>query len=253
MSTSLTRLAAVAAAAVLAVGAVFWLGRPQTPSFGGPTPTPHATAAGPTSRSTAAPISSAVVPLLPPGPFDPGTYSVGSPFELNVTLRFPTDRWAVWGGVIAPQVAPFYRGSPDPPGLGLVFVDVQNVYANPCKTAEGLLDPPLGSTVDDLVTALAGQPFSDATAATDVTISGYSGKHLEYTFTYDSPDCTRLARWPSQLGDRQAIPDEHDELWILDVDGTRLVIDLFSFPNTNATDLVEARAIVEGLVIKPRP
>jgi hypothetical protein len=252
MSTSMTRLAAVAAAIVVAVGAVAWFAGSRGPSIGG-VPTPGPTVTSPAPSPTAGPGSTTAVVLQGAGPFDPGTYLIGAPFLFDVTIRFPATGWTLWGGPILSGVAPFYKISPDPPGLGLIFVEVENVYANPCNTGERLLDPPLGPTVDDLVTALANQPFTDATAATDVTISGYSGKHLEYTFTGEDPACTALARWPSQLGDRQAMAAEHDELWILDVDGRRLVIDLFSFRATSAAELAEARAIVEGLVIKPRP
>ena len=250
MNTSLSRLAAVAAAIVLAVGAAAWLGRPASPPGGTSAPTagtPVNTAPSP----TAAAVATGPIPLPGGGPFEPGTYVIGDPFEVDVTLQFPTTGWRLWNTAITSKVAPFYKISPDPPGLGLILVDVDNVYANACKTSQRLLDPPLGASVDDLVRALSSQPYTNASAATDVVISGYSGKHLEYSFTLENPSCPALARWPTQSGDRQAIPTERDELWILDVDGTRLVLDLFSFPTTDKALIEEARGIVETMIITP--
>ena len=96
-------------------------------------------------------------------------------------------------------------------------------------------------------------PSRNATASTptDVEISGFSGKHIAFSFETQGA-CVQLSRWPTDQGDRLAIPLEADELWILDVDGTRWVIDLFSFPTTTPADIAEARAIVEGLVLSPR-
>lgn len=45
---------------------------------------------------------------------------------------------------------------------------------------------------------------------------------------------------------------EHDQARILDVEGVRFVIDAFSFTMTDAADLAEMRAIVQGLRIQPR-
>ena len=250
MNTSLSRLAAVAAAVVLAVGVAAWLGRPASQPGGTSAPTVGATV-NPAPSPTAAAVATGPVPLTGAGPFEPGTYVIGDPFELDVTVRFPTAGWRVWGSAITSKVAPYYKISPDPPGLGVILSQVDNVYANACKTSERLLDPPLGPSVDDLVQALSSQPYTDATAATDVVISGYSGKHFEYSFTMDNPGCPALARWPTQSGDRQAIPTERDELWILDIDGTRLVIDLFSFPATDKALIEEARQIVGTMIIAP--
>lgn len=245
MSTNFSRLAALAAATIFAVGVAAWLGRPGSLPGGSPAMTPPVT-------SDTRPDPTAVTIATDSGVgFGPGAHVIGPPFEFDVTVTFPTSGWTVWGRSIASKVAPYYKISPDPPGLGLILGRVENVYANACKTSDRLLDPPLGTSVDDLVTALTQQPFTDATEATDVTISGYSGKHVAYTFTAGSSDCPTLARWPTQIGDRQAIASEHDEVWILDVDGRRLVIDLFSFATTSSAEVEQARRMVETMIIAP--
>jgi hypothetical protein len=188
--------------------------------------------------------------LPPTGLFSPGTYLVSDPLLVDITVRFASEGWARWNPKIWPQLVAVYQNSPDPPGLGIVIAQVENVYANACREAEGLLDPPVGPTVDDLVDALAAQPQTTSTAVTETTISGFAGKHLEIDFA-PAGTCSRLARWPSDGGNREAISGEHDELWVLDVDGERWLIDLFSFRTTDPADIAEAREIIEGLVIEP--
>ena len=79
-------------------------------------------------------------------------------------------------------------------GVGVGFVDVANVFADPCRAR--LADPPVGPTVDDLVSALADLP-GDATTAIDVVIDGFDGKQIEFTlpdYTQD-PDCVPFYLW----------------------------------------------------------
>ncbi len=59
--------------------------------------------------------------------------------------------------------------------------------------------PPVGPTVDDLATALSElAPFEVTTAPEDVTIYGYSGKHLEWTvpdIAFDRCDAGDVRSW----------------------------------------------------------
>ncbi len=59
--------------------------------------------------------------------------------------------------------------------------------------------PPVGPTVDDLATALSElAPFEVTTAPEDVTIYGYSGKHLEWTvpdIAFDGCDAGDVRSW----------------------------------------------------------
>ena len=113
------------------------------------------------------------------------------------------------------------------------------------------MDPPLGPSVDELAEGLAAQPFTDASAITDVTLSGYAGKHVEYSFEGGDGDCARLARFSNVLGTREAIINEHDEVWILDVEGQRIMIDAFWFSDVTDAELEELRGIVEAIEINP--
>ena len=44
-------------------------------------------------------------------------------------------------------------------------------------------------------------------------------------------------------------PNQHNQLWILDVDGTRLVIDAYSFPNTSPQDRAALDEILASIQI----
>jgi hypothetical protein len=99
------------------------------------------------------------------------------------------------------------------------------------------------------VTSLAGLPLIDISENTDVTLDGYRGKYLEYTKTAREAECAwgGLGNWPTNS---QADTDEYNQVWILDVDGVRLVIDAFS-SRASETVRAELRQIVESIQIKP--
>ena len=50
---------------------------------------------------------------------------------------------------------------------------------------------------------------------------------------------------------RAAENGQRQDLWILDVAGTRLVIDAATFPETSAGDRAEMQAIVDTLLVEP--
>jgi len=121
------------------------------------------------------------------------------------------------------------------------FWDVANVYADGCESS--LLVPPLGPTVDDLATVWATLPGFTATTPVDITVDGYAGKQVDFTV----PDYPTVAGAPDDGGHNAdcvggtfvlweatghgpgasfwaQAPEQQHRLWIIDVDGTRLVI-----------------------------
>ena len=88
-------------------------------------------------------------------------------------------------------------------------------------------------------------PGFDATATKDVTVDGYAGKQIEFTVPdYNEDECMRgdvrhLEGTRSGDAGPHYIaqgPDQHNQVWILDVDGTRLVILASYFPDTSPQD-----------------
>lgn len=143
------------------------------------------------------------------------------------------------------------------PVFGVGFLAVANIYADPCQWVE--VDPAIGPTVEDLAEALAAVPGLDPTAATDVTVDGFHGKHLEFTVPdYDKDECKggrfglfrdadhAAGRGPNYWAQG---PNQHHELWILDVDGTRLGMMRTYFANTSPEDRDALDAIVDSVQI----
>ena len=165
---------------------------------------------------------------------------VGSEGDVPWTVTMPAG-WenSGWGVV---------TGSPL---FGFVTAQVGNIYADPCQWESV---PPFGPTVDDLVAAWANVPGFDATATTDVTVDGYAGKQIEFTvpnFNEDQCKDGRYGIWQEAIaiGDGGPNywaqgPNQHNQVWILDVDGTRLVILASYFPDTSPQD----RAVLDQML-----
>jgi hypothetical protein len=142
--------------------------------------------------------------------------------------------------------------------MGITFWQVDEVYAHPCQWKGPRLKP--GPSVDDLATMLAGIPLREATAPIEVTLDGHEGKYLEWSVpadidftTCDADDGTNyFESWTTSDGDRyQQGPGQVDRLWILDVDGQRLVIDAMSMPGADRQDIATMMQIVESIEFQP--
>ncbi|MFI5052878.1 MAG: hypothetical protein ACHQDE_00835 [Acidimicrobiia bacterium] len=156
---------------------------------------------------------------------------------------------------------------PDPtnqpsPVLGLSVWDVGQVYRDPCHWQGQAVDP--GPGVAALVAALVAQPTRHATTPIDVTLAGHSGKYLEWsvpadikssTWTeFDACDVTEdgdhnFESWLGNgMGNRyEQVPGQVDRVWVLDVNGQRLVVDATYSPDTTQADRDQLEQIVESL------
>jgi hypothetical protein len=133
--------------------------------------------------------------------------------------------------------------NPTRDGAVVQFDNVLNIFTNGCERTP--LDPPVGPTVDDLVTAWANIPQLAPTTPVDITVDGYTGKQIEFTvpdFKCWGSGLFRFALWYGPEPNRQdwfifasnAVPtrNRHYEMLVLDVDGTRLLIAASTDPNT---------------------
>ena len=128
------------------------------------------------------------------------------------------------------------------PVFGFATAAVSAIYADPCQWVPV---EPFGPTVDDLVSAWANVPGFDANATKDVTVDGYAGKQIEFTVPdYNADECRggKYGIWqaPGAVDRAPTLwaqgPNAHSQVWILDVDGTRLVINAAYFPDTSPQD-----------------
>ncbi len=162
-------------------------------------------------------------------PIQPGNYAVASPFLVPFTFTVPSG-WS--GNIGGPNLVELNESQSD--GRSYISMEIfNNVYADPCHSEQGMLNPPLGSSVDDLVAALSKMPSVTASAISDGTIGGVASKQLTLTASnvvVDGMGCTltsdgQLPIWALPLGAINGLyPGDSQQLSILEVDGQRLVV-----------------------------
>ena len=211
---------------------------PDTAPPASPSPT-SGSAPTPSSAPTPLPLTAGLQ-----GPLDPGTYVTASPFLSRLTFSLPPGWFADVGGPYAVFLDPGISAVSDDDGL-VKFVIFDKVFADPCHPDQGLLSPQPGGSVDDLANALASLPSLAATTPTDVTVAGYHGKQLTLTAPTNVTTCSF---WQLPLGAQNTmVPGQLDRVWILDVNGQRLVIDASEVPGESAADRASVQAILDSI------
>jgi hypothetical protein len=240
-------VAAVIVVAVIIGGSL--LGRGPDVGSGRETPSESSQ---PTSTPAASPV-----PGLPNGLLQPGTYSI-RPQDITSHHVIVTVPVGWYGGGFGVNK----NDSIDPPdGAGVILWGGPfNIYEDPCRWSTSHPSSPTGPTVDDLVAALSAQPTRDATAATDVTVGGFHGKAIDLTVPADLAfdtangfsDCDEgeFRSWISPDENSFRVhqgPGQHDQLWVVDVEGTRIVVDATFYDGTPAADMSEIQAILDSI------
>ncbi len=239
---------------------------PSSPSVP-PSPTPRVTAG---TRATPGPSPSALtypanVMHLPHfSPLETETYFVEpDATDIQVFYSIPAEGWISWFGA-----GKMGQGTnPADAGLGLSIINVRNVVADGC-TDHAAAYPPVGPTVDDMAAALATlKPFELIMPPTAVTAWGFSGKYLElavpdlaFEVRDDGnvfSDCANGELW-SWIGPPLSFayhgysyPGQVEEIWLLDVDGQRLMIDAGRSPGSSDADIAELSSILDSIDIVP--
>jgi hypothetical protein len=131
---------------------------------------------------------------------------------------------------------------------GLEFMIIDHLAEWGCDASGDAIEAKIGPKVDDLVTFLASQQMLKISDNTDLTLDGYRGSYLEYTTAIRDDNCHGYI-WPLATHQDQS-HHEYNQVWILDVDGVRLVIDAFA-PKASEAVKAEFRQIVESIDIGP--
>jgi len=166
--------------------------------------------------------------------------------------------WAMFG--------PDPVGLDAPTGIGISFFTANGVYSDPCHwdvLGTGRADyggVNVGPTVGDLMAALRANPHYTSSAATPVTIDGYTGKELELQLPNDSFDSCDKDN-PADAGGHAFVfsgpgvyaqrPANRWHLYIVNVDGARLIAGVLSYAKTPHSELDRARNVIETLDINP--
>jgi len=196
----------------------------RSPIGGNPSPSPTASTLPTVQPSPSEPVAT---------PLPAGRYSLEG-FPVGVSFTVP-EGW-LWC-VVGPQE----QGVCPAHGNGAVqFLIVANVVAEAC--APTLRDPPVGPSVEDLVSALSGLAGVTTTAPLDISGDGYTGK--QFTLTVPNRSGCDFFTWATR--DRLNIAGGATILRIVDVDGTRVVI-AGPYP-PRAPDAREAIATMEQIM-----
>jgi hypothetical protein len=182
-------------------------------------------------------------------PVDRYCVNVGGSSPVEIRFDIPAPGWFPY--VPTSDFANLLNGQ----GWGLSFIEIDNLYADPCQSDDRLLDPPIGPAPDDLLAALGEQPAYEMTDPEEVTVGGYAGLQVDISVSDKDTGCTADGSWgvaPSGFGTAGSMnpePGRPVRLWTGDVDGTRLVMvrPLSPLTDQRAEDLLELDAIVESL------
>lgn len=215
-----------------------------TPGTGPGAPIPNR------SQSPAiSPTPAASVQRLGDAPLDPGpVVATGFGASESVTLMFTVpEGWVGFGGVgVLPAT-----GTEAPDGMGIVFGEVNaGLFSDPCQWA-GEPEIPVGPTVSDLADALAEQTGYEASTPVDVSLGGYPGQRVDLQLPSDVVSCDSGEFYPWSGSIYAQGPDNLWRVWILDVEGDRIVVITTEFPGTSPADRAEQQAIVDSIEIEP--
>jgi hypothetical protein len=247
-------LGAAAVVAVLFVGAQF-VGTPSGFLGADPTPTP-------TPQMTATPEPTPPSDgSLPEGGHDLWSRDLG----VTISVMVSTPGWFGEPGE-GTLIKNDNADAPDGAGL-IVFAQTNDllvglgdlyVYGDPCHWESTKPDTPV-TTVDEAIAALSAQASRDPSRPADVTLDGYSGKRITLHVPDDAmfSDCDRGEFRTLVEGQESARyhqdPGQIDLLWILDVNGELVILDIAYYEGTPESVLDEIAAIVESATLDYRP
>jgi hypothetical protein len=180
--------------------------------------------------------------------FEPGTYYVDK-VEGTPTPRIFVTIGAGWSDNSSVEESLAKEG------IGFItFSRPYAVFSDACHWSDGFYPGPV-ATLDGLVTALTEQGgWAMVTAPSDISVDGYAGKAFQRTAPAEFSDCNtqqgrtrssddlgphpRFKGWESDAGGALYEPGQTETLWVLDLDGTVVVINtnVFSGSSTAARD-----------------
>jgi len=215
-----------------------------------PTATPGETAAG--------------IPLLTDGRITPGTYfyvpyschaprdcsdNEPAPGAPGIEVTVPASGWeaateflAIWPTLGGSQTAALI--------MGWTNTEV-GLNSEPCsQTSHQVTDIDVGPTVDDFVDAVVAHPKLDVTEPIDVQLGGSSGRFFTLTTPADQSACEEWRPWDP--GFYAQGPSNIWDVWVMDVDGFRLLIVADYFPHTSESIRTQLRQMVESIRFVPQ-
>ena len=183
----------------------------------------------------------------PPPPLDVElTVPDGWEAALDFRLLYP----AGMGGL---QDSGGATNGPDGAGLVIGWTNFHvGLNSDPCaRNHDGHLVPDIkvGPTVKDFVDAVVAHPTLDVSRPTRVRLGGFRGTFFTLTGPSDISQCDDWRPWDP--GFYVQGPDNHWDVWAMNVAGTRLVVVAQYFPGTSAETITDLRDMVESIRFRP--
>lgn len=220
-----------------------------------------------TSAGTAAPspTPSAASALLD-GPVPPGRHRLAVMSTCAATMACPTDEdpalptidvavpagWVADTEVVALFPAPGRdMTSRNSPALVLGWTNHWvGLSSQPCSpVSHQETDIRVGHAVADFVDAVVAHPLLDVTEPTSVRLGGYRGQFFSLVGPKDISDCEEWRPWDP--GPYLQGGENRWDLWVMDVDGVRVVVMAQYFPETPRVVKDELRAMAESIRFTP--
>lgn len=204
---------------------------------------PRLPGAGATATPTSTPAAFVPVPYQ--------FFNLEAPDAPRMNVTIPTAGWTT---------SPFFTKGDEvnnvPEAAILTYLEAPGtgfyVFADPCKHMSTKPETP-ATTVDEIAAALAAQASRNASEPVDVTVGGYAGKAINLTVPRDvnidaceGPEFATFATTKDDLARYQQGPGQIDDIYIVDVNGTVVIIDAMYRPSTPAELVDEMRGIVES-------
>jgi hypothetical protein len=264
MNNNIVRVGlAAAAVVVIAVIAINLL--PGTPPPGGEPSTSPSVAPSEAAQQSAAPSTWTG---LQAGPF----VIADSDVAVQVTVDIASPGWshATDLDYVGKDPEGVDDGSDSPEANGAILIAWSwpagtgfNVYGDPCQWST-TIPGTLATTPDEIAEAFTAQAQTEPTTPVDITVGGHAGKALTLTVPmsyHQEPDVSREVEFadcdqglfgyyaaetePTPSRNVQG-PGQIDELWILDVNGSIVILDASYGPATPADLVEEVRTMAES-------
>jgi hypothetical protein len=182
---------------------------------------------------------------------------------VRVSYTIPAPGWSAWFGTYK-DVEDGDDDQDDDQYVSVLIEDLSRI--NACKQQQPA-DPPVGASVGDLAAALSRlSPFEVSSPPIEVTAYGYSGMHVQIKVPLDMAiddfgratiGCQQssLMNWilAGRYNSRSwamSHPGDSADFWILDVEGTGVVIAALATANASKDLRAEQQAILDSIVIE---
>jgi hypothetical protein len=233
---------------------------------------------GPTSVAASSfPTATPGVQLLTEGPIVPGTYALppgqygwaqcespppmGCPPEpphartmlMEITVPDGWDALAGFDGTVIVPQGPGSTEGPDGAGITVRWSGLTTgLHSDPClSVAHRTPDIAVGVTVDDFVDAVVAHPELEVSEPVDTELDGYTGRFFTLTGPSDISGCDNWRPW--EPGIFVQGPNNLWGMWVIDVDGLRVILLTQEFAGTPAEVKRQQRAMIESIHFVPTP